>query len=326
MSENALPSISIVIPCYNSSRTIESVVDAIKTVMDGSVISYAYDIILVNDGSPDNTMDVISAIALSSDNIKAIDLTRNFGQHSATIAGFSFCTGDYVVLMDDDGEHDSSRIFDLIAELERGYDYVCARFVSSERPLYKKLGSRFNNWMATKFIGKPKGAVFSSFSVMRRFLADEIAKTPNPSPYIGGMIVAVTKRLSSVPVEYATRIDGQSGYNFRKSVALWVNGITAFSTKPLRYAAYAGLFLAVIGMLSGAAIVIQKLLNPDIVAGYTSLISALLFIGGVLMVIMGLMGEYVSRLYLLANAIPQYAIRAVVQKENKSSTISASKE
>lgn len=308
--------ISVVIPCYRSAQTIGFVVEGIVKTM-ALHTDYDYEVILVNDGSPDNTFEVISSLAEQEKAVIAVDLSRNFGQHSALMAGYAMVTGDYVLGMDDDGEHDPAEMFRLVEELEKGYDYVCAEFTSNDHSLYKRLGSKLNNWMATKFIGKPENALFSSYYIMRRYVMDQIIKSPNPYPYVGGMLVSVTKRLTSIPMEHHVRRAGESGYHFRNSVSLWLNGITAFSVKPLRIASFAGMITAILGFLVGIYIVIRKLIHPEILAGYTSLAALLLVIGGINMVLIGMIGEYVGRIYLLNNCIPQYVIRTVVGAEEE---------
>ena len=312
--------ISIVIPCYRSAKTIDYVVNGIVKTM-ALHTDYDYEIILVNDGSPDNTFDVISTLAEQEEKVIAVDLSKNFGQHSALMAGYSIVSGDYVLGMDDDGEHDPTEMFRLIDELEKGYDYVCAEFTSNDHSLYKRLGSKLNNWMATKFIGKPQNALFSSYYVMRRYVMDEIIKSPNPYPYVGGMLVSVTKRLSFIPMEHHVRQAGESGYHLKNSFSLWLNGITAFSVKPLRFASFIGIMSAFLGFIVGIYIVIRKLIHPEILAGYTSIAALVLLIGGLNMIMIGMIGEYVGRIYMLNNCIPQYVIRTVIGKTDKPSDI-----
>lgn len=305
--------ISIVIPCYRSENTIEYVVNLIDKTMKIHT-EYDYEIILVNDGSPDNTFEVISKLASEDEHVFAVDLSRNFGQHSALMAGYSRVTGDYVLGMDDDGEHNPSEMFKLIDELEKGYDYVCAEFPSTDHSLYKKLGSKFNDWMATNFIGKPKDAIFSSYYVMRRYVMDEIIKSTNPYPYVGGMLVSVTKKLSHVPIEHHARYAGQSSYHFRNSVSLWVNGITAYSVKPLRAASILGVLFSILGFIIAIISVIQKIMNPQFILGVYVCTASVFFVGGVLMLLLGMIGEYIGRIYMLSNNIPQYTIRTIVNK------------
>ena len=312
--------LSIVIPCYRSEFTIPYVVDGIKETMEEHP-EIDYEIILVCDGSPDDTFEVVSALAKNNHHIKAVELSRNFGQHSALMAGYSLASGDYIVGMDDDGEHNPRDMFLLIAELEKGYDYVCARFPNTDHSKLKKIGSKINDWMATKFIGKPKGAIFSSYYVMRQYVIREIVKTNNPNPYVGGMLVSITKKLSSVTIQHHIRKSGQSNYNLKNSISLWLNGITSFSVRPLRFAALVGIIFIVLGFSFMAFIVIRKLVAPEIAAGYSSMVSIGLFSSGVIMLILEMIGEYVGRIYMLVNLIPQYVIKSVVTKSFKEDNV-----
>lgn len=308
--------ISIVIPCYRAEKNITYVVDAIEETMEMHA-EYDYEVILVNDGSPDDTFRVIAGLGRERNHIKAVNLSRNFGQHSALMAGYSLVTGEYIVGMDDDGEHDPHEMFKFIDELEKGYDYVCAEFPSDDRSMYKRLGSKFNNWMATKFIGKPENALFSSYYVMRRYVLDEIVKSKNPTPYVGGMLVSITKKLSTVPIELNSRRHGQSSYNLKNSIALWMNGVTAFSVKPLRFASLTGAAFAFVGFVYVIVIILKKLLVPEIQSGYSSIVALLLIFCGMIMITLGVIGEYVGRIYMLINKIPQYVITEIVEKNEE---------
>ncbi len=308
--------VSITIPCYKSEGTIVKLTDKIKEEFQAHK-EYDYEIILVNDCSPDNTFAVISDLARNDEHIIAYDLSKNFGESSALMAAFSKSTGDYVVRMDDDGEHDPKYLFDLIRKLEEGYDYFCAEFIHYHHSLYKRIGSRFNYWFLTKMMDIPNGSIMSSYNVSRRYVIDAILKYDNPRPYIDGMVWAVTTRTASVPIEHGYRYAGESGYNFRKSLSLWLNGVTSFSVKPLRVASFSGFVFAFAGFIIGIIVVIDKLIHPHVSAGWTSLFAVLLFIGGFIMIFLGLIGEYVGRGYLISNHIPQYVIREEVRKETK---------
>ena len=242
--------ISITIPCYRSQDTIGRLTAGISAVMKEHK-EFDYEIILVNDCSPDNTFAVIKDLALNDRHIIAYDLSKNFGESSALMAAFSKASGDYIVRMDDDGEHDPKYLFTLIDKLEEGYDYVCADFINYHHSLYKRIGSKFNYWFLTKMMDIPKGSIMSSYNVTRRYVIDEILKYSNPKPYIDGMVWAVTTRTASVPIEHGYRYAGESGYDFRKSVSLWLNGVTSFSIKPLRMASISGFIFAFTGFIIG---------------------------------------------------------------------------
>lgn len=308
--------ISICIPCYKAQDTIVKLTDGIKEEFKSHPV-FDYEIVLVNDCSPDKTFQVISELALNDEHIVACDLAKNFGESSALMAAYSRSTGDYIVRMDDDGEHDPKQLFLLINKLEEGYDYVCAEFKNYHHSLYKRIGSKFNYWFLTKMMDIPKGSIMSSYNVCRRYVIDEILKYNNPKPYIDGMVWAITTRTASVPIEHGYRYAGESGYNFSKSVALWLNGVTSFSVKPLRLASISGFIFAFAGFVIGIIAVIDKLIHPEVAAGWTSMFATMLFIGGFIMIFLGLIGEYVGRGYLISNHIPQYIIREEVRKKSK---------
>lgn len=308
--------LSVVIPCYRSEHSILTVVDeTISTLAKRP--EYSYEIILINDGSPDGTWDVIRHITQVYPHIKAINLSKNYGQHSALLAGYRAVTGDIVVGMDDDGEHDPKRLFALVDKLDEGYDYVCAHFSENPPRGIRKLGTKANAKMAETLIDKPKTAELSSFYAERRFVTDYIAKCSNPMPYIAGLLLQATHNMGTVEIPKRNRIQGSSGYTLKKLLALWINGFTAFSVKPLRVATITGLITAFVGFIFGAYVVIRRLCNPNILLGYSSLMAVLLFVGGLILCALGMVGEYVGRIYLNVNGIPQYVIREVIQEKEE---------
>lgn len=308
--------VSITIPCYKSQDTIGKLTNLIKQEFKKHN-EFTYEIILVNDCSPDNTYCVIKELAKNDSHIIALDLAKNFGESSALMAAYSRVTGDYVVRMDDDGEHDPKYLFELINKLEEGYDYVCAKFINYHHNLYKRIGSKFNYWFLSNMMDIPKGSIMSSYNVCRRYVIDEIVKYQNPKPYIDGMVWAITTKTAYVEIEHGYRYAGESGYDFKKSVALWLNGVTSFSIKPLRLASVSGIVFAFIGFIIGIIVIIEKLINPTIEAGWTSMFAVMLFIGGFIMLFLGLIGEYVGRGYLIDNHIPQYVIREEIKRGKK---------
>lgn len=307
--------ISICIPCYKASKTIEKLTSEIKAEFNNKK-KYSYEIILVNDGSPDNTFEVISNLALKDSHISAYNLSKNFGESSALMAAYSKATGDYVVRMDDDGEHNPKDLFKLINKIEEGYDYVCAEFKHYHHSLYKRIGSKFNYWFLTKMMNIPKGSILSSYNVTRKYVIKEILKYENPKPYVDGMVWAITNKITSIPIEHSHRYAGESGYDLKKSIALWLNGVTSYSVKPLRLASFCGFIFSIVGFVVGIIVVIDKMLHPEIEAGWTSIFALLLFIGGFIMIFLGLIGEYTGRGYMIDNHIPQYVIRDSVNKKN----------
>lgn len=305
--------ISFVIPCYNSELSIASVVDEIIAEIDKAP-KYDYEIILVNDGSSDGTWDTINKLQHNNKRIATVDLTRNFGQASAQMAGFNMVRGDYVFSLDDDGQMPIESIVTLVDKLKEGYDVVFGRYEDVKQAWYRNIGSIINSKMMEWLVGKPKELYMSSFWVARRVVVKEIIKYQGPYPYVGGLLLRVSRNMTSVSVKERERLYGKSNYTFGKLIHLWMNGFTAFSIVPLRIASGIGIVSAMIGFVYGIISVIRKIINPDILLGYSSLIVVILLIGGVIMILLGMLGEYMGRIYLNINQAPQYVIRSAIDE------------
>lgn len=310
--------ISFVIPCYNSTHTIGSVVQEIKEVMQTVLVRYDYEIVLVNDGSPDGTTyGAIMDIVKSEDNIKGINLARNFGQPSAVMAALNHTTGDYVVCGDDDGQTPFNELPKLMEKIEEGYDLVEAKYaVREKRSLFRRLGTLANEGMATWLIAKPKGLELTTYWVTRRFVVDQMIAYPNSYPYLGGLMLRATQTACNVNVTHRERLSGKSGYNLKKMIELWLNGFTSFSVKPLRIMSVIGIIVAILGFFYGLFVIISKLVDPSINAGYSSIMAIMLFMFGVLFFFMGIIGEYVGRIYISLNKAPQFVVRQYNESEN----------
>lgn len=305
--------ISVVIPCYKSEKMIETVVEQVlKTIVTRK--EYDYEIILVNDGSPDNTWSVIRRLAEENPHIIAINFAQNFGQHSALMAAYRKVTGDIILGLDDDGEHNPQEMFQLIDKLQEGYDYVCADY-NVNQSAFRSVGTWLNNLMATILIGKPKDINFSSYYVMQRFVIDEIIRYQRPYPYVGGLLLRATKNIGMIPLKRQKRLAGSSGYSLKKMIQLWINGFTAFSVKPLRVATGLGMICAIVGFIWAAVLIIRRLFFVDYVSGYVSTIVCIVFFSGMIMMLLGIIGEYIGRIYISINNAPQYVIREVVGGE-----------
>lgn len=314
MSENK--KISFVIPCYRSENTVMCVVDEIEETVKTRP-EFDYEIILVNDGSPDNVWYVIEKRAKEDEHVIGINLAKNFGQHCALMAGYNHCTGDYVMSLDDDGQTPANEMFKLIDELKKGFDVVYASYPETHQKWYRRVGSDFAAAMSNFIFGvKGEAQKGSSYYVMRKFIADEMVLYKNSYPYVAGLVNRTTRNLGFVSVEHKSRLEGESGYSLRALVALWLNGFTAFSVKPLELGAYLGFCFSAFGFLFALITIIRKLMNPAMQAGWSSLISAVMIIGGVIMLMLGLIGEYIGRIYICINNSPQYVIKEVKRKEN----------
>lgn len=307
-----LKKVSFVVPCYNSSKTIGNVITEIKETME-TLNKYEYEIILVNDCSPDNTFEVIKQLCAENKNICGVNLAKNFGQHGALMAGFHQVTGDILVCLDDDGQTPADEVGKLLEKIEAGDDVVYASYAHKQHSLFRNFGSWVNELMAQFLLGKPKDLYVSSYFAARRFVVDEMLKYENAYPYVIGLVLRTTKKISNVPVNHREREIGQSGYTLSKLLGLWFNGFTAFSTKPLRIATIGGSAFAVCGFAYGIYTIIKKFVNPAVPIGFSSMMSALMFIGGVMMLMLGLIGEYVGRMYICMNNAPQFVVRDLIE-------------
>lgn len=314
--------ISICIPCYRSAQTLPFVLDEIRRVF-AEREEYDYQVILVNDGSPDNTYEVISRLCEEDPRVTGIDLSRNYGQQAAKMAALPYAEGNAIVYMDDDGQHPAAGIFPLVEKLSEGYDIVYARFPQKHHSWFKKISSRLYQKVSEWIGNKPRGISVSAFTAWSRTVADAALRYHSPFPAPGLYLNHVTTRIANVDMEHRDRIAGESGYSLRKLIALTVTALTNFSILPLRLSSYVGISCAAIGFIAGIVTIIRKLVNPAISAGYSSILATILFIGGIIMLILGILGEYIGRIYMTVSDMPQYQIR---QAKNAPEASSPAKE
>ena len=275
--------------------------------------SYTYEIIMVNDASKDHTFDVIRGICDRRRNCTGLDLAKNFGQHAALMAGLQRATGDIVVCLDDDGQTPANEVDKLLEKIEEGYDVVYAKYSQKNHSAFRNFGSRMNKLMTEQMLGKPKDLYISSYFAAKRFVVDEILRYKNAYPYVIGLVLRTTNRICNVPVKHRARQTGQSGYTLKKLLGLWTNGFTSFSVKPLRLATLMGVITAISGFLFAIWIVINKLTNPAVPIGWSSSIAVTLILAGIILLVQGMIGEYLGRVYICLNEAPQYVIRESVR-------------
>ena len=311
--------ISFVIPCYRSEHTIEHVVTEIRETMEkiSEQKEYTYEIVLVNDCSPDNTMGTIRRLCAEDSRIHGIGFARNFGQHAALMAGLRQAEGDYVVCLDDDGQTPADEVGKLLDKLDEGFDAVYAKYDHKQHSAFRNLGSKVNELMTRMMLDKPAELYISSYFAVKRFIVEDMIRYENSYPYVIGLVLRATKNITNVMVHHREREEGNSGYTLKKLLGLWFNGFTAFSVKPLRLATCVGGFSAVAGFAYGIYTVIKKFVNPDVPMGFSSMMAALVFFGGMIMIMLGLIGEYIGRIYISPNNSPQYVIRERVNIETE---------
>lgn len=298
--------ISVVIPCYYSERMIDDVVRMTRIELVNA--GYDYEFILVNDGSKDGTFREISKLCAEDERVKGIDLMRNFGQHNAIMAGLREASGDAVMLMDDDMQTHPSQCLALIAGLEDGVDVVFAAFRQHRENWYRRLGSRFAMFTIRVLAGCPKGVTDSNFLIMRRCVSDVMVEYSSASVYVQGLVFRTTDRIVNVEVEHYDRAEGQSGYTLKSLLRLW-STILNFSVTPLRIASVLGLLMGGAGLVGAIWLFFERLHNPTMPMGWASVMVTMLVCSGVIMLFMGVIGEYVGRLFMTTNKNPQFLIR-----------------
>lgn len=303
--------LSFVIPLYNSAETIGALVNDIGAL----VIEGGHEIILVNDGSRDSTAALCrELIRVPRVPIMYIEHTRNFGEHNAVLTGWRQARGEYIVNLDDDGQHPPSEAVRLWRHAQTtGADVVFGHYEEKQHSLWRNFGSWFTNRMTDWALEKPAGFYLSSFRCVTAFVAQEVAKNGGPAPYIDGLILQITQRIASLPVVHEQRKAGQSGYTLRRLIRLWFSAWINFSVLPLRVATVLGLVMGALGVVGFGWVVWLRVTHQGPAFGWGSLMAALLVFGGAQLVLLGVIGEYIGRMFLAVNQRPQAVVREVLK-------------
>ena len=302
--------ISIVIPVYNSEEILPELINQIGKAMHNQ----SYEVVLVNDGSADKSWEVMSRLSESNKVVNSICLARNFGQDNAIMCGLHYSTGQYVVIMDDDLQHSPHDILKLKEKCDEGEDVCYADYSNQKRQAWwKNFGSYLNAKQAELFLGKPSEIYLSPFKMIRRDVVDTMLNYHGPYPYVDGLIFRSTSSITQVTISHHDRFASKSNYNLRKSISVFLKHLTGFSIVPLRVASLFGVLLTAAGLIL-AIYYIYSYLKGNTVEGWTTLVLLELTLGGAILMSLGVIGEYVGRLYLLANNRPQFVVRKAIKK------------
>jgi glycosyltransferase involved in cell wall biosynthesis len=300
--------LSLVIPVYNGANSIAELVGALEHL----AIDGGHEIVLVEDGSPDDSGEICAALVEKTRvPITLIRLARNYGEHNAVMAGLRYASGAHVITMDDDLQNPPDEVERLLAFAQRsGRQVIYTYYEDKQHPVWRNLGSRLTNRVADFVLEKPKGLYLSSFRCMSAFVVREITRYQGPFPYVDGLILQVTHDIGRLKVRHLPRAAGRSNYTLRRLMRLWMSMFVNFSVMPLRASTIAGFALSGIGAIGGAMAIAEALLySPP--AGWASLMAAVLVLSGVQLVMLGIIGEYLGRLYLTANGKPQSVVKEV---------------
>ena len=304
------PALSVVVPVYNGAATIGELVNALRALD----IRGGLEIVLVVDGSPDNSLDVCKKLAGEPGApIVVLSLSRNYGEHNAVMAGLARARGSYAITMDDDLQNppgEVKRLFEYARD--GGYDAVYTYYEEKKHAAWRNLGSRFTNWCADHLIDKPKGLYLSSFRCLSAFVREQItAGYEGPFPYVDGLVFQVTQNVSRLQVEHLPRAEGRSNYTIARLFRLWLSMFSNFSVIPLRFATLFGIAFGALGALAAVIVVAEAISDNKPPQGWASLMVAVLLLAGVQLIVVGLIGEYLGRMFLAVNRKPQYLVREV---------------
>ena len=301
--------ISIIIPVFNSENTIETLVNNITKILGNA---YQFEVILINDSSEDNSEKKCKLLVEKFSNVSLFSLSKNFGEHNAIMAGLNKCTGDYAVIMSDDLQHSTDALLELIKygiEKKDNFDVIYTYYNKKKYNFFKNIGSKFNDIVANFLLTKPKNLYLSSFKFINRFLITEIIKHQSPFTYIDGLILGTTNKIGKIKVEHNERVHGKSGYTLMKMMQLWSNMSTSFSIFPLRLSLLMGSVLSCVGFIFALIFIFNKLFNNIFPTGTAAIFVAVTIFSGVILISVGLIGEYVGRMFISLNKKPQFVIR-----------------
>jgi len=301
--------LSVVIPVYRGAATIGTLVQALCALSPTGGL----EIVLVNDGSPDDSGSVCAALVQAAAvPMVFVEHGRNYGEHNAVMTGLRYASGAYVITMDDDLQNPADEVTRMYDHARlNGWDVVYSRYAVTEQAGWRRLGSRFANRVADLLLDKPRGLYLSSFRCMSAFVVESVTRYAGPFPYVDGLIMQSTKSVDSIEVKHFPRALGRSNYTMKRLVLLWLNLATSFSLAPLRLAIGAGLIMAVLGAIGAVLTIVEALTSRSLPSGWASTMTVLLLLSGIQSMILGVVGEYVGRTFLSASAKPQATIRSV---------------
>jgi undecaprenyl-phosphate 4-deoxy-4-formamido-L-arabinose transferase len=313
---DSTPHLSIVVPLYNAAATLPALHQEISALH----VEGGHELIIVNDGSRDETEAVaLKLVRESQMPMTFLSLSRNFGEHNAVLAGLRAVSGRYAVTLDDDLQNPPSEALKLLAVAEaENRDVVFGIYERKEHAWWRNAGSKLTNLIADFVVEKPKKLYLCSFRCLSRFVVDEITKSRTPYPYIDGLIFQVTQNVGTARVRHVERTQGSSGYNFRKLMRLWISMLVNVSILPLRLMTLAGMITSALGFLAIIEVVLEHMLHKT-PTGWSSTMAAMLLLSGTQLLLLGILGEYVGRIYLGISEKPQSVVRKQVRSTSTES-------
>ena len=303
--------LTFVVPMYNAAQTIAALVHDIERQQ----VEGGHEIVLVNDGGQDNTMQVCRELVHTARvPLTVIEHARNFGEHNAVLTGWRHARGAHIVNLDDDGQNPPGEAVRLWRHATvSGADVVFGHYEIKRHSLWRNLGSWLTNRVTDVALDKPSGFYLSSFRCVTAFVAQQVVTYAGPYPYIDGLLLQVTQRIDSIVVAHEPRRSGASGYTLRRLLRLWLSAWLNFSLVPLRLATFAGLATAALGLVAFVVVLWLWIVNRGPAYGFGWLMTAFLIFSGTQLVMLGLIGEYLGRMFLTVNQRPQAVVREIIR-------------
>jgi glycosyltransferase involved in cell wall biosynthesis len=306
---------SVVIPVFNSAGILETVVA--KTVEFFESKNLAYEIILVNDGSEDASWQIIENLSASNTRVVGINFLKNYGQHNAIFCGFHYITGDFVITMDDDMQNPPKEIAHLIDKANQGYDVVFGRFKAKKHSLARQLGSRIVGYLNTKIFQKPRDVQLSNFRIIRSDVIQRILKYQTSFPYVPGLVLMFSENAGNATVEHHPRQVGKSNYSLIRIMKLVGTILFNYSSFPIKFFGTVGALIALASFLYGIIIILKRLTTGTQVAGWATVVVLLSFLGGYVILMLALLGEYLIRIASRMSQNKSYTIKEVIHSESR---------
>ena len=304
--------VSVVIPVFNSQNILPELCKQLKDALS----SYKFEVILINDASSDSSWSVIEQVCENSVEFRGVCLTRNFGQDNAIMAGLSFTQAESIVIMDDDLQHSPYEIEQLLEQSTNGWDVCYADYHKSmNQSFWKNIGSRLNSKQAEFLIEKPSNIYLSPFKVISRTVVDALLTYKGPYPYIDGLIFQITSSITQITVPFRKRMEGKSNYDISKSLKVFFKHTTGFSIVPLRLTSLVGFLIGTFGFFLMIYFITIFFISDQVVEGWTTLATIILLIGGLILMALGIIGEYLGRVYLSINLRPQFIVKKITIKK-----------
>ncbi|MFC5410169.1 glycosyltransferase family 2 protein [Larkinella bovis] len=299
--------LSVVIPVYNSERTIAPLVECLTV----ELAAYPFEIVLVNDGSRDASEQICDVLASTYEEVQFISLRKNFGEFQAVMCGLNHIRGQYCVIIDDDFQNPPQEIIKLLRTAQQGnYDVVYSQYEKKKHARFRNLGSWLVNRLTTWLLKKPSDLYLSSFKLLRREVVQEITQYRGPYPYLDGLIFRVTRNVGRVVVQHEQRQEGGSNYTLKRLVSLFLTVIFGYSVQPLRLLTVLGMGLIGLSVLAGLAEIVGLLLTRHLPKTDHLIWLTVCLTGGIQLFGMGLLGEYVGRLFMMQSGLPQYIVKS----------------